>query len=65
MSDPRTLYLVNSRLRRDQIDADMRAEVSRLRAEGVPWQTIADALGVTRQAAQQRYGPKPSLALGE
>jgi hypothetical protein len=55
MSDPRTTYLVHERLRRDQAEANLRAEVSRLRAEGVPWQTIADALGVSRQSAWEKY----------
>lgn len=33
------------------------AEVRRLRRLGVSWPQIAVALGVSRQAARQRYGP--------
>lgn len=33
-----------------------RAVVRDARAAGQTWQTIADALGTSRQAAQQRYG---------
>ena len=55
MSDPRTVYLTHERLKRDQAEANIRAEVSRLRADRVPWQDIANALGVSRQAAWERY----------
>jgi hypothetical protein len=40
---------------RASIEASMTAEVARLRPN-VGWQQIGDALGVTPQAAQQRYG---------
>lgn len=30
--------------------------VEQLRAAGITWQTIGDQFGITRQAAQQRFG---------
>lgn len=33
------------------------AEVHRLRRLGAPWPQLAAAVGVSRQAARQRYGP--------
>jgi|SRR5581483_5447247 len=49
-----------ARLRRlvDQlavIDREIDAEIDRLEGWGFSWPTIARALGVTRQAARQRY----------
>ena len=38
-----------------QIEDELREIVSRLRSRFVPWEAIALELGVTRQAAQQRY----------
>ena len=38
------------------VDASRRALVLQAREEGSSWDTIGDALGITRQAAQQRYG---------
>lgn len=38
------------------VDAMIASTVTGLRASGHTWQEIGDALGVTRQAAQQRYG---------
>jgi hypothetical protein len=38
------------------------AAVSRARSRGYTWAQIAARLGVTRQAAQQRYRPRPSPA---
>jgi hypothetical protein len=38
------------------------AAVTRARSRGYTWAQIAAGLGVTRQAAQQRYGPHPSTA---
>lgn len=45
-------------LRLVEIAADnaRRAIVADARAAGDTWQSIADALGTTRQAAQQRFG---------
>lgn len=39
-----------------QIDDLMRTAVARCRTEGYSWAEIAQRLGTTRQAAQQRYG---------
>jgi hypothetical protein len=36
-------------------DANLRVLVAKARAEGVAWKIIGDALGVTRQAAHQRF----------
>lgn len=41
------------------------ATVQRARSEGVPWQAIGDELGVTRQAAFQRYGKPTDPRTGE
>jgi len=38
------------------LEDDLRVLVIRLRGRFVPWDDIAAELGVTRQAAQQRYG---------
>lgn len=35
-----------------------------MRAEGQSWNTIADALGVTRQGAQKRYDPATAARVG-
>lgn len=45
-------------LRRVQDDVDllMREAVARCRTEGYSWAEIAARLGITRQAAHQRYG---------
>jgi hypothetical protein len=45
---------------RDEIDEAIVKAVEELRAEpwSYSWQQIADVLGITRQAAQQKYGPK-------
>jgi ATP-dependent Clp protease ATP-binding subunit ClpX len=37
------------------LDASIREQVGALRDRGVTWQLIADQLGVTRQAVQQRF----------
>lgn len=37
------------------IETELAATVSRARAAGHSWEVIGDALGVTRQAAHQRY----------
>jgi hypothetical protein len=42
--------------RRAALDREIAVCVSAARAAGVPWSMIGDALGTTRQAAQQRYG---------
>lgn len=39
-----------------RIDARARVSVQLLRTGGASWAVIGHALGITRQAAQQRYG---------
>jgi hypothetical protein len=41
---------------RQAIDAEIRAEVRGMRADGQTWAVIGDALDVSRSAAQQRFG---------
>lgn len=41
---------------RQSIRATMRETVAAARANGETWQTIADALGISRQAAWERFG---------
>ena len=48
--------LKDLRQQRDRIDLLISDEVERMRENDQPWSLIAEALGVTRQAAQQRYG---------
>lgn len=50
-----------------QLAALQRQAVADARAAGLSWQAVGDALGVTRQAAQQRFGAKrdTSVAPGE
>ena len=43
--------------------AAISAEVARLRSDGVAWPAIGDALGVTRQAARQRFGRGSAVGL--
>ncbi|MGQ4272112.1 DUF3887 domain-containing protein [Nocardiopsis changdeensis] len=52
---------------RMQADADgvVRAVVQQARRSGVTWQVIGDALGVSRQAAFQRYGRPVDPRTGE
>ena len=49
----------------DSADQLLRATIQSARAEGATWQTIGDALGVTRQAAFQRYGKPRDPRTGE
>ena len=39
-----------------QAERELTLAVADARAAGVSWQGIGDALGITRQAAQQRFG---------
>ena len=41
---------------RDQVELTITEIVAAARREGHSWATIAQMIGVTRQAAQQRYG---------
>lgn len=43
----------------DTIDISIRAAVTGLREHGYSWAEIGSRLGVTRQAAQQRWGNRP------
>lgn len=49
----------------DSADQLLRATVQSARADGATWQTIGSALGVTRQAAFQRYGKPLDPRTGE
>lgn len=40
----------------DAVDTRLREHVDALRERGVSWERIADGLGVSRQAAWQRFG---------
>jgi hypothetical protein len=40
----------------DDIDTALREAITGLRAAGFSWNDIATRLGITRQAAQQRWG---------
>jgi hypothetical protein len=42
-----------------QLDAAMKTAITGLRARGYSWADIGRQLGVTKQAAQQRYGGEP------
>jgi hypothetical protein len=43
----------------DQVDTAIRDAITGLRVTGYSWADIAARLGVTRQAAQQRWGGDP------
>ena len=49
------LEVAAARDARQQAAAALRDAVTRARQAGHPWSTVAAILGVTRQAAQQRY----------
>ena len=44
---------------------DLTAAVARARSRGCTWAQIAGRLGVTRQAAAQRYGHQPAGSTGQ
>lgn len=44
--------------RRTEAEAAVGVEVRKLREAGASWTLIGQALGVTRQAARQRYGER-------
>lgn len=39
-----------------QLEVEISQRVGRLRRDGYSWQLIGDALGITRQSAQARFG---------
>ena len=43
---------------RDEVEQAITRAVEGLRKQGHSWQYIADALGITRQSAHQRYAEK-------
>jgi hypothetical protein len=47
----------------ERVDWALLSLVGEARARGVSWATIGSALGVTKQAAQQRFGPYVAEAL--
>jgi hypothetical protein len=47
----------------ERVDWAMLSLVGEARARGVSWQAIGEALGVTKQAAQQRFAPYVKEAL--
>jgi hypothetical protein len=51
----------------ERVDWALLSLVGEARTLGVPWQAIGNALGVTKQAAQQRFAPyvKEALARAE
>lgn len=54
--DDRTKRLSDLRADLARIEHDIESAVTDDRLAGVPWSAIGGALGMTRQAAQQRYG---------
>lgn len=57
-SDGDTAPLVELQALAGEIDAALAASVSAARAAGHTWASIGGELGMTRQAAQQRWTPK-------
>lgn len=51
-----TESLARAARRARSLETDIAFSVSAARAAGVPWSVIGQALGVSKQAAQQRYG---------
>lgn len=49
----------------ERVDWAMLSLVGEARAHGVPWVMIGAALGVTKQAAQQRFAPYVKQALDQ
>lgn len=47
--------LTNACLARDLAEADIRRTVGEARANGMPWRVIAEGLGVSTQAAWNRF----------
>ncbi len=51
-----TAWLEHLRGEQSAIDAQIASEITVLRRNGVTWEQIGQALSITKQAAQQRYG---------
>jgi hypothetical protein len=49
-------WVTNARAAASQARRDLHAAVTRARSQGRSWTQIAGRLGITRQAAQQRFG---------
>lgn len=64
-ADPEALLTAMSRLADfgERIDWALLSLVGEARTFGVSWQSIGSALGVTKQAAQQRFAPYVKEAL--
>lgn len=56
-------WLAEERRRYDAAEEQLREGVARARELSYTWDQIGKALGVTKQAAQQRYGRCPSPRL--
>lgn len=55
-------WITTARARLRAAEADLAAAAARARQHGHSWAAIGDRLGITRQAAQQRFGspaPRP------
>lgn len=57
--------LADVAMRIEKLQEDIPRLVDECRQEGASWALIGRALGTTRQAAQQRYGPKPDATGGD
>lgn len=57
-----TEALIEAVKQRKEIDSDIRTVVGYLRQEGMPWSEVALYLGISKQGAQQNYGPKIQTA---
>ncbi|HEX3492359.1 MAG TPA: hypothetical protein VHU92_23640 [Streptosporangiaceae bacterium] len=53
-------WVADASLAADQASGHLTAAITRARSRGRSWAQIAARIGVTRQAAQQRYGRPPS-----
>jgi hypothetical protein len=64
-ADPESLLFAMARLADfgERIDWALLSLVGEARTFGLSWQAIGSALGVTKQAAQQRFGPYVKEAL--
>lgn len=57
-STPYLVRLSGQRIKREEIDRMTTAIVAEARKAGLTWAEIGTALGVSKQAAQQRYGSR-------